>query len=223
MNAIRESLRDIECLSSSKLDEAVEPYKEDGLDIGTSKALQQVLDAELDDPLETKYKKLLALSTLIAQHKEVLPEDVKYENSTELATVIDDSVTRTKVAYQIASQGLDLDVAADYLMDKAAARVSGAVDVAFESGVAGEMMTDGIIVASNAIPYVGPAISATLQSCRPMVREVVRMVEEPVRKMIHNGIKSISDAAKTIVHETIETVTTTVEILARTAVRSLFG
>lgn len=222
MSSINESLRDVESLSSYNLIEVVDQYKEDGLDIGTSKALQQVLDAELDDPLETKYKKLLALSTLIAQQKEVLPEDVKYENSTELATMIDDSVTRTKVAYQIASQGLDLDVAADYLIDKAAARVSGAVDVAFESGVAGEMMTDGIIVASNAIPYVGPAISATLQSCRPMVREVVRMVEEPVRKMIHKGVDYISKAAKPVVHKAISMVKTTVKSFVKSAVKALF-
>lgn len=222
MSSINESLRDVESLSSYNLIEVVDQYKEDGLDIGTSQALQQVLDAELDDPLETKYKKLLALSTLIAQQKEVLPEDVKYENSTELATMIDDSVTRTKVAYQIASQGLDLDVAADYLIDKAAARVSGAVDVAFESGVAGEMMTDGIIVASNAIPYVGPAISATLQSCRPMVREVVRMVEEPVRKMIHKGVDDISKAAKPVVHKAISMVKTTVKSFVKSAVKALF-
>lgn len=206
MSAISDSLRDIECLSSSVLVDVVEPYKEDGLDMGTSQALKQMMDADLDDPLETKYKKLLALSTLIAQQKEVLPEDIVYENSTELATMIDDSITRVKVAYQVASHGLDLDKAADYLIDKAAARVSATVDVAFESGVAGEMMTDGIIIASSAIPYVGPAISSTLQSCRPMVREVVRLVEKPIRNLIHKGINIISEQAKPIVHETIRTV-----------------
>ena len=112
-----------------------------------SKVLQEFLDVPIGSEKDTQIKQIIASAILIAKQNDCLPFDLPSFDPVEVAKIVDEGLTRVKVAYQSGCGILDPIEVADALIDKAAARTVALVDHAFESGVVNKMLTTGVVAA----------------------------------------------------------------------------
>ena len=90
------------------------------------KTVQEFLNLPMGDKKEVVLKKAFATAVTIAKDKGVLPFEVN--SSEQIASLVDDGLTRMKVAYQTATGKMDAYQAVDALVDRVAVRVVGIAD-----------------------------------------------------------------------------------------------
>lgn len=163
--------------------------------------VESSIKSPLGDEKELKLKKLIALAH-IAAAKKGNPEDQKAISSPQtLSSNVDQSIDFFKLGWKVNNGEMTPEEAADYIVDKSSARLKAKVDYLFDSGKAGDIMTDGIILASAFIPYVGPGISVFLHANKDKVRNVVSYFEKPIKHGIKKGIDYVAKKAKPIVEK----------------------
>lgn len=180
---------------------------------GNYQCLKEFFDTPIGDPCETKTKKAIAATIIIAKEKGTLPFVLSDDYAPEqIATMVDTAFSNAKIAYKVAQGEVDTIEAAEYLIDKAASRLDALVDVAFEKG----LIKKGINVATTAICswlHVNP-IPVTA-----VVNSIYERVEPKIREYAHKGVKLLANVAKKAVPHVVQAVTK-----VKTAIKEfLFG
>lgn len=177
----------------------------------TSQFVQDFLDAPLDDKKDVVMQKALSAAMVYAKDKGILTD--LPDSGSEIAAIIDDSLTRVKTGYQVGLGILDPDVAVDVLVDHAESRVLAQVDQAFNSGMVNEAITEGIINAAYVVPYFGPVLGPSARLCKPIIKCVVAKAEPTVRNVIKTGIHKVSSTARSVAHSVVSSVKETARSL----------
>lgn len=106
-----------------------------GLEDGQSasqpmQCMQDFLDAEVNGDKDTAMKKLFAAGIALANDSGVLP--LPNDTPEMISTIADDTLTRAKVAYQVANGGIQPEDVTDTFIDNTAARAMAIAEVAVE-------------------------------------------------------------------------------------------
>lgn len=157
------------------------------------RCIKEYLDMPIGDRRESGLKKIFATAVITARDKGVLPFELPEGGADAIAATIDEGLTRTKVAYRVATGKIDVVEGANILIDKGASRVTSAVNKVFKSGVVSEVVSRGVV---RLCKWVG---FPQVEKYRPVIKAVIHRVEEPVRKVVTKGIKFVATAAKTVV------------------------
>lgn len=166
----------------------------------SSKVLQEFLDAPVGSEKDTQVKKLMATAIHIANQNDCLPFEVPSSDPIEIAKLVDEGLTRVKVAYQSGCGMLDPIEVADVLIDKAAARVVALVDHAFESGMVNQILTQGSVALLTFLKV------PNAQAYAPVISNVISRVERPIQNFIKKGINYIAQSAKTTVRKVVTSI-----------------
>lgn len=214
--SVDKAVQDVVALKSVLLESPVDMPEETSVE--PSRSIQEFLDAPLDDKKELAMKKAFAAAMVIAKDKGVLT--TVPETAAEIAAVVDDSLTRAKVGYLVETGAILVEEAANTLIDHAESRAVAAVEIAFESGLVREVVTEGIVIISYGIPVIGPSIGPAVEKCKPIIKTVIAKVEKPFKKLITTGIHKLAKAAKSFVKSAAESVKGTVKNIAK-SIKSL--
>jgi hypothetical protein len=162
--------------------------------IRESKCVKEFLDLPLNAPQEGKLKKIYSTAIVTALDKGTLPFKIE-KDPVAIASTIDEGLTRIKVAYKIDQGDFTSQEAADYIVDKVAARAIAQTEKIIEKGV--PIVLDAACVAlTNICPpaaAIVPIIKLSEKYITPVVKEVVR-----------KGINILAEGAKEIVSSVIE-------------------
>lgn len=160
------------------------------------KCVKEFLDLPMNDKKERILKKLFTTSIVIAKEKGQLPFELP-STPIEIASAVDEGLTRLKVAYKTATGELDSIEAADALIDRAAVRAIAVADKIIEKGV--PVVLDKLCVALTKI--YPPAITLV-----PIIKASERYITIGTKMAVRKGINTLAKIAKPVVRKTITTV-----------------
>lgn len=161
------------------------------------KCVKDFLEIPLNDPKEADLKKLFSTAIVTAMDKGVLPFTINENSPLAIASLVDEGMTRLKVAYQTATGELDIIEAADALIDRLAVRTIVAADKAIEKGV--PIFLDRICTAMvSTFPQ-----TATLV---PFVKSFEKFLTPIAKTAVRKGVKMIANTAKTAVRKVADKV-----------------
>lgn len=161
----------------------------------SSEVLREFLDAPVGSEKDTQVKKLMATAIHIANQNDCLPFELPSSDPIEIAKLVDEGLTRVKVAYQSGCGMLDPIEVADVLIDKAASRIVALVDYAFESGMVNQALTKGAVAVLTFLKV------PNAQAYAPIISNVISRVEKSAQNFIKKGINNIAQSAKTAVRK----------------------
>lgn len=167
----------------------------------TRQSIQDFLDAPMGDKKELIMKKAVAAAMVLAKDKGLMPAPA---SGAEIAAVVDEGLTRAKVAYQVGLGIINPEKAIDTIVDHAESRAIAVVEQAFDSGAVREVAAEGIVRLAYAIPEIGPIVGPIAQNYKPIIKAVISKVEKPVKEFIKTGIRYVSTTAKNIAHAAVE-------------------
>lgn len=152
--------------------------------------MQEFLDASLNGDKDTAMKKLFAAGLVFANDKGVLPFELSDTSPEGIAAIVDDSLTRAKVAYKVATGEIPAEEVADCLIDNAAARVMALADNVLDNpGASVEAVCDAVSVAF-------PQVAEVVQTAKPIIKQIATRVAPKVKDFVHEGINKIAQYAK---------------------------
>ena len=161
--------------------------------------MQDFLDAEINGDKDTAMKKLFAAGIALANDSGVLPLS---DNSPEMiSTIADDTLTRTKVAYQVATGDIQIEDVTDTLIDNAAARAMAVADVAVENGL--PLIVERVC---DAVSLSFPPLAEVAQLAKPILKHVAVRVAPKVKEVVKKGISVVSHVAKQAARRVIDAV-----------------
>ena len=179
----------------------------------TRQSIQEFLDAPLGDKKEMIMKKAVAAAMVVAKDRGILPN--LPDNGSAIAAVVDDTLTRAKVAYQVGTGILDVEDAIDTIIDHNEARAVAFVDKVFDSGMVNETVTNVLVKASYAIPEIGPVVGPIAEHCKPIIKSFVAKAEPYAREIIKEGINVVANTVKSIARTVVETAKSTMKNIAK--------
>ena len=153
------------------------------------KCVKEFLELPINDKRETFLKKIFATVVIIAKEKGVLPFELP-ESVEEIASMVDHTLTRIKVAFK----KLDIHEAADALIDRIEARTIALVERVVEVGL--PVLTEKLATLAMAHPYTRPLA--------PVIKMVVPYVAVPVKNAICKGVRFLAEKSKPIIHKAIQ-------------------
>lgn len=157
------------------------------------KTVQEFLDLPVNDKKEAILKKLFTSSIIFAKNKGVLSFNVP-DSPVEIASAVDEGLTRLKVAYQTATGVLDSIEATDVLIDRIAVRTITVMDKVIEKGV--PVVLDKLcMVMTKVYP---PAITVV-----SIIKSAERYITVATKVVVRKGIRTLAQAAKPIVQRTV--------------------
>ena len=157
------------------------------------KVVQEYLDLPVGDKKEVILKKAFATAVTIAKDKGVLPFEVN--SSEQIASLVDDGLTRMKVAYQTATGKMDVYHAVDALVDRVAVRVVGIADRAIEKGT--PIVVDKLCKAMSKHPYTMALV--------PFVKAAEKYIAPVAKAAVRAGVAAVAKAAKPILKKAVDT------------------
>lgn len=161
--------------------------------------MQDFLDAEINGDKDTAMKKLFAAGIALANDSGVLPLT---DNSPEMiSTIADDTLTRTKVAYQVATGDIQIEDVTDTLIDNAAARAMAVADVAVENGL--PLIVERVC---DAVSLSFPPLAEVALLAKPILKHVAVRVAPKVKEVVKKGISVVSSVAKQAARRVIDAV-----------------
>ena len=160
------------------------------------KCVKDFLDLPMNDKKEGILKKLFTTSIVITKEKGQLPFELP-STPIEIASAVDEGLTRLKVAYKTATDELDSIEATDALIDRAAVRAIAVADKIIEKGV--PVVLDKLCVALTKI--YPPAITLV-----PIIKASERYITIGTKMAVRKGINTLAKIAKPVVRKTITTV-----------------
>ena len=161
------------------------------------KIVQEFLNLPMGDKKEVVLKKAFATAVTIAKDTGVLPFEVN--SSEQIASLVDDGLTRMKVAYQTATGKMDAYQAVDALVDRVAVRVVGIADRVIEKGT--PIVVDKLCKAMSKHPYtmaLVPFVKAAEKYIAPVAKAAVRVGVAAVAKAATPILKKAVDTAKAV-------------------------
>lgn len=184
---LKNSLTEYVTLESTVLDGTSVEGEDKATPMG---CMQEFLDASLVGDKDTAMKKLFAAGIVMANDAGKLPFELPDNSPAGIASMVDDSLTRVKVAYKVATGEIPLEEAADTLIDAVAARVTAIADNVIDTVAANtDLICDAISVAF-------PPAAEVIQVAKPIIKHVVTRVAPKVKEAIHTGINKVSQMAK---------------------------
>ena len=123
------------------------------------KCVKDYLESPMNSPQESSLKKIIATGVIIANESKLLPFTLP-TTIEETASMVDDALTRMKVAYKEQVGELDIHKAADSLIDRATVRATTMVERAVDVGL--PIVADKLAKLASANPYTAPLALALL-------------------------------------------------------------
>lgn len=157
------------------------------------KIVQEFLNLPMGDKKEIVLKKAFATAVTIAKDKSVLPFEVN--SSEQIASLVDDGLTRMKVAYQTATGKMDAYQAVDALVDRVAVRVVGIADRVIEKGT--PIVVDKLCKAMSKHPYTMALV--------PFVKAAEKYIAPVAKAAVRVGVAAVVKAAKPILKKAVDT------------------
>lgn len=154
-----------------------------------SKLMTTYLDSPLGSPSEVIVKKAIATAVVIAK-KRGLTATVFAKDPMELVAVVDEGMTRMKVAYKVGKGLLDSTKAADEIIDRAAARVVAFTDKVIEKGTP---------IVIDKVMKVAERIYPPIAVVTPIVKVAVPYIAHAAKVVVRAGVKVVAKAAKSVV------------------------
>jgi hypothetical protein len=152
--------------------------------------MQEFLDASLVGDKDTAMKKLFAAGLVFANDNGVLPFELSDTTPEGISVVVDDSLTRTKVAYKVATGEIPAEEVADFLIDQAAARAMAMADMVLDHPEA------SVELACDAISTAFPPVAETVQKMKPVIKRIAKEIAPEAKEYIHEGINLTAEFAK---------------------------
>ncbi|EKV58218.1 CFI-box-CTERM domain-containing protein [Brachyspira hampsonii] len=122
------------------------------------KALKEYITSDIDDEKDEDVKKMVTTAAYIAAQKGYLGDKMKDKNPDDVARIVDNSLTTTKVAYKVASGEVDAEEVVDYAVDRTTAQVGEIVSTKIEEATTVTGTVIGTKVGEKAGKAVGDAI-----------------------------------------------------------------
>lgn len=170
---LKNSLTEYVTLESTVLDGTSVEGEDKATPMG---CMQDFLDASLVGDKDTAMKKLFAAGIVMANDAGKLPFELPDNSPAGIASMVDDSLTRVKVAYKVATGEIPLEEAADTLIDAAAARVTAIADNVIDTVATNtDLICDAISVAF-------PPAAEVIQVAKPIIKHVVTRVAPKVKR-----------------------------------------
>ena len=157
------------------------------------KTVQEFLDLPVNNRKEAILKKLFTSSIILAKNKGILPFNVP-DSPVEIASAVDEGLTRLKVAYQTATGVLDSIEATDVLIDRLAVRTITVMDKVIEKGV--PVVLDKLCMVMTKVYPPANAIA-------PIIKSAERYITVATKIIVRKGIRTLAQAAKPIVQRTV--------------------
>ena len=157
------------------------------------KTVQDFLNLPMGDKKEVVLKKAFATAVTIAKDKGILPFEVN--SSEQIASLVDDGLTRMKVAYQTATGKMDVYQAVDALVDRVAVRVVGIADRVIEKGT--PIVVDKLCIAMSKHPYTMALV--------PLVKAAEKYIAPVAKAAVRVGVAAVAKAAKPILKKAVDT------------------
>ena len=157
------------------------------------KMVQEFLDLPVNDKKEAILKKLFTSSIILAKNKGVLPFNVP-DSPVEIASAVDEGLTRLKVAYQTATGVLDSIEATDVLIDRLAVRAITVMD---------KMIEQGVPVVLDKLCMVMTKVYPPANAIVPIIKSAERYIMVATKVVVRKGIHALAQAAKPIVQRTV--------------------
>ncbi len=174
-----------------------------------SSIMENALTSDFYSKQELDAKKVMSAALLIAKKKGVLPETLKDSiDMISSATLADETVSRMKVSYRIASGLINAYKGVDKLIDQATARMIAVSDTVVEKGV------------DYALNSLETAVAICYPPAKPIVA-VIRIFQPYITTtaqiFVKKGIAKLNKIAKESIHKVKEFV----KIKASNKIRSL--
>lgn len=164
------------------------------------KCVKDFLNLPLNDPKEADLKKMFSTAITIAADKGALPFTIEDKSPLAIASIVDEGLTRLKVAYQTSTGELDAIEAADALIDRLAVRAVVAADRAIEKGV--PMLLDRLCGAMvGAFPQTAslvPVIKSMEKYITPIAKVAARKGIQVIANTAKAAVRKIADKAKQV-------------------------
>lgn len=190
---IGEKTKAIVNLENVVVDEAFLPMEQENEIKETPSIMESALSSKFNSPEELKAKKVLSAALLIAKKKKVLPVGVPASiDAIGAASTSDETVTKMKAAYQVATGKIDPYKATDLIIDRATSRMIAVSDVVVKK------------VVDVAIDRVGEVVATAFPPARPVVavlKVVKPFVTKKVQQLVKKGIKKLGAIAKATVRK----------------------
>lgn len=175
-----------------------------GLEDGQSasqpmQCMQDFLDAEVNSDKDTAMKKLFAAGIALANDSGVLP--LPNDTPEMISTIADDTLTRAKVAYQVANGGIQPEDVTDTFIDNTAARAMAIAEVAVKKGL--PLIVDRVC---DAVSVAFPPLAEVAQLAKPILKQVAVRVAPKVKEVVKKGIGLVAHVAKQAARRVIDAV-----------------
>lgn len=209
-NAIESAIKSNVTLKSVVADADYTVVEEGGEDV--SPYVKNVLDTPWGDKKETVLKKAIAAAMVVAQANGEMADLPR--SGAAIAAIVDEGLARVKAGYQVGIGKIYPDEAINYIVDRAEARAVTFVDKVFDSGMVSEVVTEGVVRLAYAIPEIGPIVGPIAENYKPIIKSVIRKVEQPVRNFIKDGIHTVANTAKKAMDSIVKKATNTIKKIA---------
>ena len=184
---------------------------EGGMQENPSGIIKDYLNAPMGSDKDAKIKKIVSAAVTIAQQNDCLPSGMTLSEPKDVAIVVDDSLNRAKLAYQVGMGIIDPVEVVDGLIDTAAARTVALVDSAFKNGTVNKVLTQ------TAVGLLTWLKVPNAQSYAPLISTVICRVEKPIQNAITKGINFIAQTAK----KTVRKVATTIKEFVKSKILAI--
>lgn len=159
----------------------------------SSEKANQLLESLVSSKSDTKFSKIVAAATKIADATGAM----KLAKNTvfDIASMSDEAVTRIKVAYQVANGEIDIEDAADKLIDRAAARLITVAEAFIDKKlpIAVDAMSREMV---KAFPQTAPLI--------PIIKNTVAIIQPKLKELAQKGISAVAKHAKNVAPKVID-------------------
>lgn len=158
------------------------------------KVVQDFLDLPMGDKKEVVLKKAFATAVTIAKDKGVLPFEVN--SSEQIASLVDDGLTRMKTAYQVATGKIDAYQAIDTLVDRVAVRIVGIADRVIEKGT--PLVVDKLCKAMSKNPKTAALV--------PFVKTAEKYIVPIAEAAVRAGVAAVTKVSKPLLKKAVDKV-----------------
>ena len=211
-----EALRKMSALESLALGK--ELSKSDAQTIREFKCVQDFLDSPNNSKQENDLKKLFAQAIIAGMQSGTLPFKMPENASPEsIVSVIDEGLTRLKVAYQLENGLLEDEYEAQkIIVEHQAVRTATLTEMLVEKGIElanqtidniedlghfyADFFLDNVDTLFIELEAACPPAAPVIEFCRV----VVANVKSQVKEFIHNGITKVATVAKSYAKKAIE-------------------
>ena len=214
---VDETLRKMYALESLALGK--ELSKSDAQTIREFKCVQDFLDSPNNSKQENDLKKVFAQAIIAGMQSGTLPFKMPENASPEsIVSVIDEGLTRLKVAYQLENGLLDEYKAREIVEEHQAVRTATLTEMLVEKGIElanqtidnienlghfyADFLLDNVDTLFIGLEAACPPAAPVIEFCR----EVVANVKPQIKEFIHNGIAKVATVAKSYAKKAIEKV-----------------